>query len=273
MRTMREKWSGPAPKIATADGGADMGLVAVKKNDDGGDPRSSLRRAIADAAKVNDQIERHRQAVARARDMVREAEQKLTVAGEALESARAKHAQAVARAAATGHAAKPNGALRSARAALSDAEDEAAASRAAFDRFVADGEDLEASNPQLENDVLVAVAETVAPAAQKILDQLQQKQAEVATLQQAFLALTDQETVGLPVFYSEAEKLNMRDARAAPLKELRERYFALGSLDSQKSVQERAHEAASAARKWRTALRHDPEAAPEPELPPLPFRG
>lgn len=192
---------------------------------------------------------------------MRTAEAKVTEAAENLETARDQHAQLIARAAAAGETPAKNAALRTVRLALSDAEDELAAAKAALDRLEADGDDLEASNPQLENAVLVAVSQVIAPVAEQILAQMRQRQAELAILQRVFHVLTEDETIGVPVFHGDVQRLNAKDARMKPVAALRDQLFALDP----KAGQDRAKEAAGAWRKWRTALCRDPDAA-APEL-------
>jgi hypothetical protein len=240
-----------------------MGMALVKRNTDGDDPtRSTLRAAIAARAAAEAKAGQQQEAIHRARNMVTAAEAKAGLAGEALESCRADHAQALAEAATTGSTPKANGALRSARAALSDAEDEASAARAALDRLEADGDDLKAANSQLENAVLVAIAEVIAPVAERLLAQIQRKQIELSVLQQLFLALTDDDEAGAPLFPTDVRRLNAKDARMKPVTALREQLF---NLDL-KAGQERAKEAAAAWRKWRESLRRDSD-VPLPELP------
>jgi DNA repair exonuclease SbcCD ATPase subunit len=237
-------------------------MSLARKNHDRYDPRGDLRRAIAARDAAQAKAEQHREAIRRAQNMVREAEQKLTMAGEALERTRADHAEALAQAAATGEAPKPSGALLAARSALADSEDEAQAARSALDRLKADGDDLRASNPQLENAVLVAVAQVVAPVAARLLEEIRRKQSDLLTLQQVFDALTSDETIDVPSFSSDVQRLNAKDARMAPVTAVRDQFFHLDS----KAGEDRAKEAIVAFRRWRSALRNDP-AAPEPEIP------
>ena len=236
-----------------------MGVAAIRKNDDGEDgPRSALCAAIAACAAVHARAEQHQQAIHRARNMLGAAEAKLNLAGETLESARSQHAETLAQAAQAGTAPRGNTELRAARQALADAEDEASAARAALEQLEADGDDLDASSPQLENAVLVAAAQVVAPAAEHILAQLRQKQTELAILQQVFHSLTDEETIGVPVFPSDVQRLNAKDARMKPVARLRDEFFALNS----RAGQERAKEVAALFRRWRTTLRNDPDVLP-----------
>jgi hypothetical protein len=137
------------------------------------------------------------------------------------------HAEALARAATSGGEtpAAKNTALRAARAALSDAEDELTAAQAALEQIETDQGDLHAASPQIENAVLVAVAEVVAPIAGLLLEQFRQKQVEAEILKAALLALVDEETVDLPMFRSDVQMLNAKDARRAPISAMRDRFF------------------------------------------------
>jgi hypothetical protein len=93
-----------------------MGVALLKKDDGSDDPRSALREAIAARTVTHAKAELQRKAVERAHTMVRDAEARLTVVGEALEATRSGHAEALAQAASTGAAPTANGALRAARA-------------------------------------------------------------------------------------------------------------------------------------------------------------
>ena len=115
---------------------------------------------------------------------------------------------------------------------------------------------------QVENAVLVAVSQVIAPVAEQILAQMRQRQAELAILQRVFHVLTEDETIGVPVFHGDVQRLNAKDARMKPVAALRDQLFALDP----KAGQDRAKEAAGAWRKWRTALCRDSDAS-APELP------
>lgn len=198
----------------------------------------------------------------------------MTAAGEMLERSREDHAEALAAAAAAGGTPKASGQMRSARAALADAEDEAQAARAALEHHEAEGAELEAEDPRLANEVLVRVSQTVAPVCEKLLEGIRRRQIELAALQSAFLALTDEETIGVPVFNSDVQRLNAKDARRAPVGALRDEVYGSSRSGAaleraerdRKAAQDRAQETAAAFRHWRTALRTNPD-LPMPELP------
>jgi hypothetical protein len=88
-----------------------MSVALLKKNTDGDDPRAGLRQAIAARAAAHARAEQREEAIRRAHTMVRDAEARLTVVGEALEATRSGHAEALAHAASTGAAPKANGAF------------------------------------------------------------------------------------------------------------------------------------------------------------------
>src|SRR6476661_10883897 len=98
-----------------------MGVAVARKNTTD-DPRAMLRRAIAEASAKRDAVERHQQAIQRARALISASEQRVVVAGKVLEAARQQHADVLAEAASTGTTPKAGGELRAARIALGDAQ-------------------------------------------------------------------------------------------------------------------------------------------------------
>jgi hypothetical protein len=240
-----------------------MTVTAIRKDGDPRDPATdALREAIA--ARTTGQVKADRQldAIRRAKDLVATAERRVSEAAEALEGTKGQHVEELAAAVQAGSTPKSNATLRAARASLSDRTDEFEAAKAALDRLEADGDDLDVVNPQLENRVLVAVSQVIAPVAEQILIQIRRKQADLLILQQAFDVLTSDETIGVPVFNSDVQRLNAKDARMRPVAILRDQFF---NLDSN-AGQERAKEVAALFRRWRATLRNDPDAS-APELP------
>jgi hypothetical protein len=240
--------------------------VAVMKRDttDGTDPRAGLRQAIAEAAKAHHQAERHAEAIHRAENMVTVAEAKLHTAGEALEAVREEQAEVLAHAASTGTTQKSTGMLKAARAALSDAEDEAVAARRALERLEAGGDDLRARRLEIENAVLVEIGKVIASTvAGPILALIERRQIELQALRSAFTALTDDETVEIP-FRSDVQKLNAKGARRAPVQGLRDRFFNLDPGVGQ----QRAREVATACKKFRSELAANPDLREPPDLLP-----
>ena len=242
-----------------------MSLVAVKRNDGGDDPRDALREAIAARAVAHAKAELQQKAVERAHAMVREAEARLTVVGEALEATRSGHAEALAHAASTGAAPKANGALRAARLALSDAEDEADAARAALEQLKADRGDDQIA--QAENAVLTEIARVLALTGGELLARAQRAKAELLILTETLYALTSEETVGVPLFGGEIARLNGQDARRAPLLGLRDEALKLSHEPGSEELAT-AREAVRPWVQWRSTLRRDADAPdPSAELP------
>ena len=234
--------------------------MAVLRKDSGrDDPRDSLRRAIVARTAAEGKSARQFEVIQRAKDLIATAERRVSEAAEALEGTKGQHAEELAAAVQAGSTPKSSATLRACRASLSDRTDEFEAAKAALSRLESGGDALDASTPQLENAVLVAVSHVIAPIAERILIQMRQKQAELLVLQQVFHALTDEQTTGVPLFPSDVARLNAKDSRTKPVAMLRDQFF---NLDL-KANQERANEVAGAWRKWRMALCRDPDAAPE----------
>ena len=236
-----------------------MGLAAVRKNDDGNDPRAGLREAIRAAGEAHAKADRQREAIHRARNILHDADEKVRAAASVLTAAQERHAHDLVRAATTGAEPRTNGALRAARISLGDAEDVAQAAREALEHLQVDGKDLERANPQLDDAVATAAAEVIAPVAARILERFQRAQDEMVILQIIFQTLTEGE--GEQVLLPNGQFARLEDPRMRPVKALRERFFHLDP----KAGQDRAKEVAVAWRKWRTALCRDPDAA-APEL-------
>jgi hypothetical protein len=242
-----------------------MGVALLKKDDGSDDPRSALREAIAARTVTHAKAELQRKAVERAHTMVRDAEARLTVVGEALEATRSGHAEALAQAASTGAAPTANGALRAARLALSDAEDEADAVRAAFEQLKADRGDDQVA--QAENAVLTEVARVLALTGRELLARAQRAKAELLILTETLYALTSEETVGVPLFGGEIARLNGQDQRRAPLLGLRDEVLKLSSEPRSEELAV-AREAVEPWVRWRSTLRRDADAPdPSAELP------
>jgi hypothetical protein len=254
---------------------AQMSLVAVKKNDDGDDPRGALREAIAARAVAHAKAEQHQQAIHRARNMLGAAEARVTVAGEALEAVRTGHAEALAQAAASGGTPKPNGALRDARLALADAEDGAEAARAALERVKADSGDFGDEVAHADSGVLVAIAEVVRPVGEELLAKAKRLRTELACTLSVLSGLAKEEFANdardrqLPTFSSIYKDQTARDARNAPTSALRAALAEFNSLATQDEVKQAAKQATDVYVRWRGALRENADA----ELPPWPFRG
>lgn len=125
---------------------------------------------------------------------MRDAQAKASAAADALEAARAGHAETLAHAAITGAAPKANGALRNARLALADAGEKTEAARTALDQLKADRGELDQA--QAENAVLTEIARVLAPG-ERLLEQARRKKAELLILMQTLYVLTAEEQVSL----------------------------------------------------------------------------
>ena len=235
-----------------------MGVALVKNNTNGDDPRSTLREAIAARAVAHAKAELQQQTIHRARDMLRDAEAKLGMAGEALESARSQHAETLAEAAQTGTGVpRGNTPLRAARQQLSDSEDEASAARTALEQLQGDrGDDRVAL---AENAVLTAVAAVLAPVGEELLARARRTKAELLILMQTLYEITNPEERGVPLFGGEIQTLNARDARAAPLASLRDQVLKL-SLEATRDEWAAARETAARWKEAKLALRTDSDA-------------
>jgi hypothetical protein len=224
------------------------------------DPRDHLRQVISEAAKAHGKAERHAEAVRRARDMVVAAEQSLSVTGGALEAARTVRAEGLAHAAATGTAPKVDGALRAARAAQENAEDELEAAQAALSSLEMDGRELRESKSGLDDAIVRAVAAVMETTAGRILERIRRTQGDLLALEGVFHALTESQ---LPdQLLPDGQFARPVDPRMGPVAALRDAYFRL----DRNAGQERAREVAAAFRKWRAELARSPDVLP-PELP------
>ena len=96
--------------------------------------------------------------------------------------------------------------------------------------------------------------------AERLLGQFQRHLIELEVLKGAFLALTDDIDPVDILFNRDVERLNTKDQRLAPIQGLRDQFFALNYDDGRG----RAREIAETWRRWRAALRNDPD-APAPD--------
>jgi hypothetical protein len=244
-----------------------MGVALLK--DSGGDgPRDALRQALAARAVAYAKAELQQQAIERARNMVRDAEARLNLAGEALESARSQHASLLAEAAQAGTARKGNTPLRAARQQLSDCEDEASAARSAVEQLKTDQGDVGDEVAEADNAILVAVAEVVRPLGEELLVKAERLRTELSCTLRVLSELSREEfandardrQLDVPTFSSIYKDQDARDARNAPLRELRVALEAFNSLAAQDEVKKAAKQATDVYVRWRAALRSDPSA-------------
>jgi hypothetical protein len=118
-----------------------MSVTPLKKEKT--DDRAELRRAVADCVAARAAVDKHREAIERAREHVTEAAGNAAAADTALNAAQRDHAQRIATAIADGSSPTATGLIRAARAHERDAEDELAAAKDALARLEADLADLE----------------------------------------------------------------------------------------------------------------------------------
>jgi hypothetical protein len=177
------------------------------------------------------------------------------------EAARAEHAERLAQAATAGTAPQADGALRAARAALADAEDQLPAARSAFEQLKTGGAEVADAAAGAKNNVLVAVSEVLKPVCEELLTRAQKAKAGFLLLQTTLLALTDDhEREAVPAFYRSFADIGARDARLAPLAELRRAALRLSFTDADWTA---AKQAAAPWMQARAALRENADA----ELP------
>jgi hypothetical protein len=149
-----------------------MGLVAVKKNDDGGDDtRDALREAIRVFVASQAELDRHEQAAGRARALMRKSEAEIEAAAAAVAEANEEDAAALADAIVSGESSSSAGAVRRARAAEADRRDEAVAARAAYGRLRADVSGIAAEVERAERAVNAAIGGVLQPTARRLLDE------------------------------------------------------------------------------------------------------
>jgi hypothetical protein len=97
--------------------------------------RESLGLAISNKRAVDDRLEAQRGAVERAERLVSDAESKMAASAVAVADAREQQARAVAEAVAAGQRQPPPGAVRTARAAETEAQDDLDAAKAALEQL------------------------------------------------------------------------------------------------------------------------------------------
>jgi hypothetical protein len=238
--------------------------VLAKKPAPPDDPRAALREAVAEAEKAREAVDRHRAAIGRAEEQVTAAEEKFTLATQAVEAARERHADALADAAGGGKTPLPS-VMRAARLAAADAEDELAAARLACDRLKSsDLERIEQESLEADNAVCCAanvfLTETVERELAQAVDLQRQLFLTRAKLQG--LVLDDEYP---PAFPTELQRTRAAKERREAMGELRDRVWAhLNreiSLDAV-GIRQEFFEVDQAWRRYKIALRSDPDAEP-----------
>jgi hypothetical protein len=150
---------------------AQMSLVAVKKSD-GDDPRSALREAIAEAKQAQAELDRHHEALDRARALVRQGAARIDAAVAAVAEAQETDAAALVGAIVSGTPSSAVGvAARKARIAEGNCRDEVAAAEAACSQLRVEASNVRAQFERAERAVQSAIASIVEPEARKLFEQ------------------------------------------------------------------------------------------------------
>lgn len=233
-------------------------ITSIARKAGGNGERSALAAAILKAQQAGAAVERLREAVDRAEEQVAASDQRLVEAAAAIGKAREQHAGALADAASTGKSPAANNALRAARLAQADAEDELEAAKMALTQLKKGGlGEVEQAAAEAETAVSVEVAKVLRPAGEELLERARKARAEFLACYQAALALTEDDEGEAPLFANEFQGLKARDQRCAPLVELR-----AGILKLNLTVEDWTS-AKAAAEPWlraRAALRFDADA-------------
>jgi hypothetical protein len=145
-----------------------MNVTAIRKNGANGDPlREALAVAITKAKKAEAEYERHREAVGRARELVRTSKAKLESASATIEAAKETDVQDLAEAISTGGSSTAR-ALRKARTAETEAADDLELAQTAAHTLWADNT-AEREVERAGTVVSAAIAAMLAPVAEELL--------------------------------------------------------------------------------------------------------
>jgi hypothetical protein len=147
-----------------------MGLVAVRKNDGGDDPRCALREAVARMKQAQTAVDDVDNVAARARSFLREIEGRIAEAATGVSTAREIHAAAVVDAIARGEKPPPATGLKAARAAEVDLQDQRDAAQSSIDTIRQDKAAAAAELERAERVVKAAIAGALEPTARKLLE-------------------------------------------------------------------------------------------------------
>jgi hypothetical protein len=195
--------------------------TAGVQNRTAGDDRAALRAAIAGLAQAKRRLGAHRQAIERAKDLARHADQKAARAAAQVERATQQAGLVAAEATrAGGNAAGGAGIIRRAKAHEQDSLDEQSAAAAGLSA-------LEQATPKMElsvseNDVAVAVAvsEIIAQIARNALARFRQLRAEAETFRGILQHVAhSSDRVALP--RNTPDEVRLQEALDAPLAELK----------------------------------------------------
>ncbi len=215
--------------------------IIRKDADKATDPlRMALAQAIGEARKAEAAVEAQHAAIERARTLVEAAAVKCEAAEAAVAAARAHHAEQVASALKASSEVRAPAAMRVARSALADAEDELQAGRTAEERLQSDLADLEDAARWHRNNVAAAVNAVLAPIVRQLLAESLELKTRVAVNMAIVGSIlsADDEVRG----FDGAAAARAKTRRDEPFLGLREQLDRLGA-----SVTEQAHERITAA--------------------------
>jgi hypothetical protein len=168
-----------------------MNVTSIRKSSGAnGDPlREALAVAITKAKKAEAEYERHREAVGRARELVRTNKAKLEAAATAIEEARESDAAELAKAISTGGASSARG-LRQARIAETEATDNLEMAQTAAHALWADNT-AERESERAGMVVASAVAAVLEPVTRQLLDESKNLQERDWSIQQRLTVIRD----------------------------------------------------------------------------------
>jgi hypothetical protein len=248
-----------------------MNIVTMRRG--AGDKREPARDALAAAisahAKAEADVGAQTATIERANALVAECESKLDAARLAVVAARNRQAQQIADAVSAGTAVSGSSAMRQARAAERDVEDElAAAQEALVGKLEADLADLGDQVRQRKNEVLVARAVVVGPYLANMLALAWKLRRELRVAECILLELLNRDPPDAPHFPPDQIVAHLRavECRQAVLADLRaeaERFFIAGRDGAEDAA---CDSALRAMRTAMTLLATDADA----ELPALP---
>jgi hypothetical protein len=202
--------------------------------------RAALAQAIADKATAESALEQHREAIARAAKLARDAETRLAAATAELETARGQRVHALAHAAAGGGATSKIS-MREVRDAALDAQDETDAARAAVDVLRTELAGLEDAVRDAGNLVVAARNAVIAPIAAAVLQQMREAETTLIANNAVLMTLLSGGDSG------DRDDWSGRLMRNKPLVELRDEFQAfqrrgdkVGNDDDRKHARELA---------------------------------
>lgn len=150
--------------------------------------REALAAAQQEAREAHRAVERQRLAIDKTRAAQREAEKAVSAAEEGIGAAREAHARALADAAAA-DTAPPLSSMRAARQAVTDAQDQAEALKAALAELKARLPDWERTARDADVEVERCISAILAPHAQKLFDRALALERDLAPIRQALATL------------------------------------------------------------------------------------